>query len=182
MNNKEHLTVENIWDEIKLSNQTFTWHLSHYSTKQITHLPHWNLVRILWMYISMLVCVLSPCWAGHCDAECVIKRGELIRFEELGVNVDALVKAVRSPHFNLLHCVLTGDCTHRGVNTQGATGKQTEKRLLSMYIKKGHVSISQTYKNNWNQLLISPIACNATVRYYHSTLLSLWCLENKWRL
>lgn len=173
---------------MKLSNQTFTWDLSHYSTKHITHLPHWNLghfrtlFQILWMYISMLVCVFSPCRVGHCDAERVIEGGKLIRFEELGVNVDAFIKAVRSPHFNLLHCVLTSDCTHRGVNTQGPQENKQKKRLLSIHIKKGYVNISQTYKNKRNQVLIWPTTCHASVRYHNSTLLSLWWLENKWQL
>lgn len=70
----------------------------------------------------MYVSVCSPGRVGHGDAEGVVEGGKLVRFEELGVDVDALLKAVCSPHFDLLHGVLAGDWR---ANTP--TGEQTHR-------------------------------------------------------
>lgn len=65
------------------------------------------------MYVCVCKCGRQPCRVGHADAECVIERGKFIRFEELGVDVGALVKAVHSLHLDLLHVVFAGHCNEK---------------------------------------------------------------------
>lgn len=55
------------------------------------------------------MCLYPPCRVGHVGAELVLKAGELIRFKEFSVDVDALIELVHSLHFDLLHVFLTSD-------------------------------------------------------------------------
>lgn len=71
--------------------------------------------------------VYSPCRVGHGNAECVIEGGNFIRFEEFCVDVNTLIEAVHSLHFDLLHGFFTGNCIHTGAHKMKPQAHRVKK-------------------------------------------------------